>query len=109
MILLKFAGEQQSVVWRVRVIALSEADWHKSFLLIEYAGRRICGPDLERCGVRAKAGGLRQRGLQQRSPDSLPPPTLGHGQIVYLQFIDNHFAGEDSDDGIDGTDRTLGR
>ena len=63
MILLNFAGEQQSVVRRVRVIAPSEADERESFLLIERAGRRIGGSDLERRRARAEARGLRQRGL----------------------------------------------
>jgi hypothetical protein len=38
MILLNFAREQQSVVWRIRVIASSEADGRESFFLIERAG-----------------------------------------------------------------------
>ena len=53
MIHLNFAGEQQSVVRRVRVVARSESDGRKSFLLIERAGCRIGGPDLEGRGARA--------------------------------------------------------
>ena len=104
MIHLNFAGEQQSVVRRVRVIPLSEADGRESFLLIESAGRRIGGPDLERRGARAETQGPRQRGLQQCPPDPLPPPLLGHSQIVYLQFIEDYFAGEGAEE-TDGTGR----
>ena len=55
MILLNFAGEQQSVVRRIRVITPSEADGRESFLFIERAGRRIGGSHLERRGARAEA------------------------------------------------------
>ena len=54
MILLNFAGEQQSVVRRIRVIAPSEADCREPFLFIEHTGCRIGGSDLERRGARAE-------------------------------------------------------